>query len=123
MKLMGTLGGVSEAVIENAGTSAKFKVQMLGEKPSWAIDTLKNRFKSHHLGMLKACLEALSSIKDVHPLQYVQTTILEGCRCDPPPTEVILQASVDVHPLQYVQTTIFVGCRSDPSLHEVIVDA
>ena len=114
------LGSVSEAEVEDAGASAEFKAQVLGEKPSWArcspgsaqllnslhgtvlnaesTDTLKNLFKSNNPGMLKACLEALSSIKDVHALQYVFMQIFAGSRSDSSLNEVLMDSAKSVMP-------------------------
>ena len=114
-QIQGKLGSVSEAEVEDAGASAEFKAQVLSEKPSWAgcssgsaqllnswhgtvlnaesTDTLKNLFKSNNPGMLKACLEALSSIKDGHALQ-----IFAGCRSDSSLNEVLRDSAKSVMP-------------------------
>ena len=63
-----------------------------------ATDTLKNLFKSNNPGMLKACLEALSSIKDVHALQYVFMQICAGCRSDSSLNEVLMDSAKSVMP-------------------------
>ena len=119
-QIQGKLGSVSEAEVEDAGASAEFKAQVLSEKPSWAgcssgsaqlltswhgtvlnaesTDTLKNLFKSNNPGMLKACLEALSSIKDGHASQYVFMQIFAGCRSDSSLNEVLMDSAKSVMP-------------------------
>ena len=119
-QIQGKLGSVSEAEVEDAGASAEFKAQVLSEKPSWAgcssgsaqllnswhgtvlnaesTDTLKNLFKSNNPGMLKACREALSSIKDGHALQCVFMQIFAGCRSDSSLNEVLRDSAKSVMP-------------------------
>ena len=48
--------------------------------------------------MLKACLEALSSIKDGHALQCVFMQIFAGCRSDSSLNEVLMDSAKSVMP-------------------------
>ena len=105
---------ISEADVEDAGASNEFKMSVLGMKPNFPAsasmlnslhgtvldgktDALKSLFKGNSPGMLKACIEVVSTVKEEHPVQYVLMTIFEGCRTDSSLNEVITESAKSKH--------------------------
>jgi len=133
------LGSVSEADVEDAGASNEFKMSVLGMKPNFAgvasgsasilsslhgtvldgkNDALKSLFKSNNPGMLKACLEVVSTVKDEHPVQYVLMTIFEGCRSDSSLNETLTESAKSTN----VYTPIMNKLSGSKNLDKYITD-